>query len=336
MANGIPINEFDREKEFYMAKNKELFYEDYISRIAKLETKIRKTYFFNSVFKKTAKYERELEKEIFNFSPDELIDTLKGFGSTSVDYLNNVLSLIRGYTDFCIASDSHLVNDGQNPFLHIGYDALIQCINRDVLSNGILTRVTLRSLTRGRRIQNMTDLAAIFLIYEGVTGYRYTDILNLSFDDIDYKRKVCKTISGKALPLTDDCLSVIREAQKEEAYILPSEKKMPYLDNLIVRSFRKDQLDRTGKNIVLLVDILRRRVVKCLAQYDINDVTFSNINVSGQIDFIKRKANESGVKVSDFIMTKECKEMIVNQYGKENWMAKNFYAKYKYFLEDDV
>ena len=328
MANGTPINEFDREKEFYNAKNKIKWIEEVYP-----QKEVRR-YFINSVFGKIATYERELDREICNFSKEEITAVLCGLHSTSVDYLHNVISFLHQYTNWCLAEK--LVSDNQNHFLDFTYDDYVNIVGENVIKNGILTRETLNGFVKSRYLQNLTDLAAIYLIFEGVSGSRYTDLLNLRFTDIDYKKKVCWTISGKTIPLSNDCLNVLKEASEEKEYVLPTERRMPYLDDYVVRSFRKDQADRTNRDVVLLIDILRRRVAKCLAQYEIENVTLSNIKDSGKIDFIRKNAEKKGMEVSEFIATKECRDMIIQQYGGNptSWSAKNFYAKYKDYLEE--
>ena len=73
-----------------------------------------------------------------------------------------------------------------------------------------------------------------------------------------------------------------------------------------------------------------------MAQYEIENVTLSNIKDSGKIDFIRKNAEKKGMEVSEFITTKECRDMIVQQYGgnTNSWSAKKFYTKYKEYLEE--
>ena len=299
------------------------------------ESGLKDIYLINTIFSSAELYEKSMGKDLSLFNQTEILDFYTSLGSVSIEKLYNVGSYLRQYTDWCIVNE--LVPDKQNNYCKIETEELRECLNKEAIFCTYFTRKQLiewsKQSYRVDTLVNTCDLAIVWLLFEGVRGPRYTDIAYIRFGDVDYETHKIMLPSGKELQLSKECTDIVLEASHEYSYILPSLRQRPFLDDRILRSFQKNQLEREGREPILLVRLLSTRIKWLMSELGMSSATLKSIIANGQIDMIKRLAKEAKMEVKDYILTPDCYDAIYNQYGVKTWVGSKFYAKYKDQLE---
>lgn len=309
--------------KYYLAENKKLWLNtlDKDGSVASLAA---------SVFSYSKELEEAKDLEIVKWSKDDILVFYTSLMSVSEDRLKNVNFLLKAYGNWCIAE--HILSPGQNHFEEIDYSDLLKCTNKTVKADNYILKETLLNWANSET-NNLCDLAAIILLYEGVKGNHYAELLSASFKDINYKEAniTLKSSTKRTVSFDPVWVPILQKASKENEYTLPSTRQLTYVNNNIVRAYRKDQLKDSSYAAKLIG--LNGRIKNFIEGRGINNLSLNGIVSSGQINLIKQKAKEKGVKVSDFIVSDECGEMISEKYGTVLRRPKDFYQKYKNYLE---
>ena len=296
---------------------------------------------YKSIFSSGKMYEESNRKDLFNFSKGDILSFYCGLMRTSADSLNNVNSALKRYTDWAIMES--LVVDNMNHYSEVEYSNLVSCVNDAAMERSLfsierfLTYANSMWESAEDNLVNWCDLAVIYLIFEGIRGPHYSEILSLEFNDV-YDCKV-RTCTGRIVEISPSCQRFVDRARMDTDYVLPSGKRMPFLDDKIFRSYRKDQMDKEldDKNIEILeVRRLQRRLSLQLEKMGYDNVTLNSIIISGQINCIQQLANKVKQPVCDFIVTNGCHEFVVERYGVKTWIGYKFYEKFKKVLDSEI
>lgn len=289
-------------------------------------------------FSVTVRTEEEKGKDICEFTKDEILDFYKSVLSTSVEYLLNMTSFLNQYTDWTIMESIN--PDGINHYKEIELENLNNCINRQAIDNSFISREMLNMFVdnwhNGRYdCMNGCDLSIIYLLFEGIGGKRYEDILNITFNNVDYKKKTVTILNGTEITVSDKCLELLKEASKDEKYYLPDGREFNFLDDKIVRSYRKDQVSYDTVNPVSRIHTLRDRVEKVLNNLGIMNVTLKGIQSWGQVDYVKELIRLNKItpdNIREFVLSPECEKEFKVRFDKKNVVMNRFYEKYKEYL----
>ena len=143
--------------------------------------------------KKLTKYEQNVllkmeekagakNKNICDYSKEEILECLRGYNSRSINTLQKYASLLRQYIDYCIAH--HKTEEKNSPVNHcreITKNDLMLCLESDVT---IYHKMDLSLiLEMADKMKNPADQFVILGSYEGLT---LADILSLRAFDFNY------------------------------------------------------------------------------------------------------------------------------------------------------
>lgn len=283
------------------------------------------------IFSYSRETEIEKDSEIVKWSKNDILVFYTSLMSTSADRLKNINFALKAYANWCIADC--IIAPGQNHFEEIEFNDLIKCINKNAINCSYISKESLLGWG-GFGEDNLCDLAAIIMLFEGVKGNRCKEILGATFYDIDFdKAQITLNTTTKRIVTFDPIwLPVLKDAMREEEYVLVNGKRMKYCNANIVRAYRKDQEKQSSE--IAKVNGLHGRVMKYTERRGVHNLTINSIMVSGQIEYIKKGAMESGMEVNEFILGKECREMIQEKYGVILRKPLDFYLKnQEYFSE---
>ena len=193
----------DRElkEEFLNDMNNE--FSEAITHVAKslLLTKITKT-------------EVDLGKDFFNFSPREIETTLRDFRAKSLGSLNTYWSILCKYL---VYANERRDNVDITIVKMLSSKDLEQYVNKVAEKDRYKTRDELHNMLLNG--VNPQDQAMLVLLFEGVSGKAYSEIVNLKVSDIDIEAGIIKT-ARKTVKIEDKrSLFIINEAIKQEFYI---------------------------------------------------------------------------------------------------------------------
>jgi hypothetical protein len=273
--------------------------------------------------------EKKLDKDIYDFSYQEIDMLFYGLEAPALQSLEMQRSIYAKYVDFCIQEG--FVKSGINWFSRFQGEDLRKYISVTMEKNRYMTFSNYKDLIHG--CANPQDSICIALIYQGAMGESASEITNLTKYDIDYSNGILNLtnhikkddkvieIKKRQLKVTTgedtgeiDTIDLIRAAINQDSYYrdngLNSSTFNIYPSEFIVRKVGKDDSKPTRATIS---DRLRR-----IGKWsDYKNLSIMNIWYSGMIHFAKRY-----MKATGFTELKRQDYMYINKhfgYSEERW-----------------
>ncbi|WP_434579212.1 phage lytic cycle repressor MrpR family protein [Thermoanaerobacterium thermosaccharolyticum] len=269
---------------------------------------------YEIIFKKTAKTEEQLGKDLCNFNFSEIDGLLYSMGAKTIESLVSAVSVLSGYTDFCILEG--YVPTKMNYYRQFTDKELLKkYLNRFALRKMYLKNKEELQLIKSR-CDNAQDKVIFALLWEGVMGENLEELVNLKVEDVDFENNRIH-IEGKherIMTVERDTINSIQDAIEEKYYIRRNEtiadsnmplKITPYVLRPIVRKNSKTKINPIA---------IRNRVTHIAELYNNPYVTPTNIQRSGMMYYIKKMMEEKGYKTFKDVESKDL-EPILKRYG---------------------
>ena len=262
-------------------------------------------------FRESEFFEKELQKDICDFSVYEITEFYKMLNFSSLGFLAYLNSQFSMYTQWCL--QSNLVKDNQNHFLEFSRETLNNCLNKVIIKKQIVDRDTILQMVR--ELVNPRDQFIILALFEIGKAKDFADIWGAKLSQISENDHTMKTATGRIVHVSDEFIQLAKVADTtKEYYGVGSAKqiKRTLLDEgYIVKDYanvRSNASDfNRGRNIY-------RAVARNLKYLDMDYMSATTIVESGKLYMIKTKAQELGMTNKDFIYSKHIGE-VAEQYG---------------------
>lgn len=253
--------------------------------------------YLENQFFKVSEMEREIDKDVSNFTVYEIIEYFKLLNLTSLESLKVMNSEFSMYTQWCLQKS--LVVDNQNHFLEITNDILADCLNKAILNMKIISRDTILSWTD--QLPNPKDQFVLLGLFEGLKGKDFCELAKLREQDID--DNIAHLCTNRDIELSDKLLNIIEECIKEDKYYSitgAGTKVTTLVDNgYIIKDYpnaRDDVSDfQIGRKIY-------NGITRTLNYFDVLKFMSANsIAEAGKLYMIKERAKELGISNKDYI-----------------------------------
>lgn len=158
------------------------------------------------------------DKKIHEFNYEELICLLKFFNSSSTETLSTYLNIIKRYLLFC-RENANMRNTID--FTRAIDTSVIQsCINTVKHENKYIERAEL--LKTIESFINYSDKALYLMIFEGIRGKNFDQIINLKKSDIDFESCTIETTNEKGermkKHISQELTNILNRCVDEELY----------------------------------------------------------------------------------------------------------------------
>ncbi|MCY8856463.1 integrase [Bacillus atrophaeus] len=195
--------------ELYNAEIKEKFLERYESEATKELYRLKLRDFSFT--------ERILDKDIFNFSLEELRTLFFDLDSKSLESLRGARAVIGQYTTW--AMENGLANSNINKVYEIKDEDLKQFIDKN--KKTLFTNKEVEEYVS--YLFNNQDKAMVEAVYEGIDGYQHSELINLTINDIldDNKVRLKDDKHGeRIIEVSEKCHELLRLAYEQNTYHL--------------------------------------------------------------------------------------------------------------------
>lgn len=304
----------------YNKNRKEEFIKDYLqSRI------IQKTTLY-ALFKKTAVFEEEYNKDCCMFSKDEALKMFIEFKSKSVYVLLNNNTVLKAY---CAYMKYYHGLQTEIAYESIGLEDLKPCVATS--RNRLITREDLLDIKN--QLLNAVDMCILEMLWEGVSGPSMCDITDLCEEQLDRNKKQLRFADGRVLKLTDELYHDIIEAFKQTEYLCYGESLRTKKLNGYGRLYKErdnsvgglDSEDRRFRWIYRKIQIFRDHV-------GMPWLTMKIISNSGFAHYLQQGMEETGLDIREFLKTDAGKELAY-RYGYTSQHAiDNLTQKYRDYI----
>ena len=278
-------------------------------------------------FRKTSDMEKELNKDLSNFTFYEIIEYYKLLNISSLDSLSVMNSQFSLYTQWCL--QENLVKDNQNHFLEINIDIMRGCVNKALFNMKIISKNTI--LNWVEQLPNPKDQFVLLGLFEGIKGKDFCELLKLKPEDINKNNNTAKLFTGREIKISNKLSSIIDECVLETKYYSitgNNTKIMPLINRgFIIKDYpnAKDNVSDffAGRKIY-------NSIMRILNYFDAGFMTANSIYESGKINMIKEQSKKLKISPKEYIYTNNIKE--VEEKYNFKMVRSTFLLKYEEHL----
>lgn len=287
--------------------------------------------YLKKCFEKSEAFERELDKDISNFTKPEIFNYFRTLNYSSFETLLVLCNTYQMYTQWCL--QQNLVKDSQNHFLEFTKDDLISCINKVMLENKLIKR---KQLIRWcNELVNPGDAFTLVALFEGLKGQNYKEIIEAKIENLDFDKREFTTVTGRVVPVSDLFIDLAVSTDKELNYSAitgQEQKEIKLIDNgNILKDYPnvKDGVSEFVKG--------RRLYNRGFRIFDFLGIgewcTFNMIYGSGLVDFICSEAEKYSVSLDEYLATESMRQAAENKYGQKIQKYK-IYQRYPFLFDN--
>lgn len=288
--------------------------------------------FILNKFKAIEQTEIELNKDLCDFTTDEIISYYKLSNLTSYESLNVINNLFSQYTQWCLQNS--LVKDNQNHYLEMTPSLINKCLNKALIKQRIISKDTLYKWVDS--LVNPRDRFVFLCLFEFGRSADFVEISNAEIYDL--KGNDLTLCTGRTVKISDKLKEVIHDCVKATTYYAITSDKYSDRDtertlvndgSIMKLSFNSnvDASNRSkGRNIYSQIqrNLVFLKVESGMSANDIVD--------SGKINFIITRAKELGISTYEYIFNPKLLEEVNQQYGCKITRS-TFWIKYQEYLE---
>lgn len=264
------------------------------------------------LFRSIGRYETELNKDCCEFTINEIIVYYQRRSSTSLESLNSINSLLRGYTNWCLSNN--MVTDNQNHYNEVTHELIMSCLNYGIVMDKIISRKDL--LHQIDSFPNVSDQALLLALFEGICGENMNDLVTLNCDNLS--GNVFTLASGKQIEVSDELIELCRKSQDTYEYQMKNE---------YVSKLRRDDagvfknMDNSYSNNVSR-KTLYNKLVRAKDYLGLNLLTTASLFESGRIEMIRNIMNTDGKTLDEVLSSKVTEERYGRIISYKQWKLK--------------
>ena len=168
------------------------------------------------LFRRIAIWEERFQKDLYDFSVEEILGVYKYLSMTSLESLmvaNNQYKLYAAY-----ALERGVIKDNQNHFDEIDLPTLKTCLYVGLAEEKLITREELLDILNSSSVENVSDKVIALGLFEGLCGKELTELTQLRPEDINPKTNVVKLFGGRKLTISDKLKDWCLESADEYTY----------------------------------------------------------------------------------------------------------------------
>lgn len=238
------------------------------------------------VFKSARTTEELLERDLYNFSKDEIGLVLKNIHMTSYNTVRANANYISGYITFCIARGYR--ENNLNPLDTADRKWMMKFVDRTVKIH--YSDEELEDLIE--EFDNAQDQALVQLWFEGVGGRKdFAEIRNLHYYDINWSTNELELTdydgTKRTLIVSDRCMMYLQNANKQTTYLTYINKDGEIRGNekpLCKTDFIFKNIDsRRTKEKVVGVQVIYKRLFNIKDRFRLDYFTQNSIRQSGAL-----------------------------------------------------
>lgn len=264
----------------------------------------------NGVLNKVQTIERDVSKEITEFSQEEILGMYRKFNLTSVNTLQNYNNYLKAYCDFVI----YKTNSGTNHFAGIGKEALKTCIDEEMRKNKYITYEHLKDIEED--LLNYTDAAILECLWNGIAGKELTDLTHLERSQLDEDKMEINLKSGKTIKIYTRLYKLLDGAFKETDLVCYGETTRVKKVNGYGKLYKvRDNAYKDSDSVRFRW--IYRKIMIVREYVGLPNMSMKTLQGSGMLHYIKQGMERTGLGLREFLNTKSG-EKIMEQYGFVN------------------
>lgn len=279
-----------------------------------------------SIFNKSEEFERLFNKDICNFSHENISDYYSYVRYSDEYVYSSMNSRFKNYVEWCISQN--LVLDGCNHFTEFTLDDFKRYINVRLEAQKFMTDEEYERICG--TIINKRDEFLFRCLYEFGKSDNYQEILCLELKDIDMERHEAHLTTGRVVNVSGKLIQTAKIANDELEYFTLGKTKR--LDRVPTIFKRARGYSGNGEDAPDYGNKIIARVVKTIVSQGggYRGINPAAVAVSGQMSMIRKRSKELGISPADYVLGYF--DELRNQYNLTPDVPRKFLKKYGSYL----
>ena len=168
------------------------------------------------LFRRIKGWEEEKEKDLYDWSVEEIIEYYKWLSTPSLESLMIMNNQYKLYAAYALVRG--MIADNQNHYDEIDIETLNTCVNYGFINRRIISREKLLDILVSSDVENISDRVIALAIFEGIGGKNMEELTSLEPTDINKKTREVKLISGRKLKISEQLMMWCFESAEEYDY----------------------------------------------------------------------------------------------------------------------
>lgn len=168
-----------------------------------------------NVFYKTELVERVLEKDLMDFTQEEIGKAILNCNPHAVNVARSIGRFISQYITWCIEPPQRYRKNTLNPLQGVlpeWYDNFVDKSKKIHYSYNEFISLL-------EELHNGQDQAFLFLIWEGIIGEKFSEIQQLTFEDISFDNcTIFVKDRNEDVKVSEDCIKYLEKAYNQDTY----------------------------------------------------------------------------------------------------------------------
>ena len=261
------------------------------------------------LFRRIAVWEERLEKDLYDFTVEEILGYYKWLSVTSLESLmvaNNQYKLYASY-----ALQRGMIKDNQNHYAEIDLPTLKTCLFAGLADDKIITREELLNILDSGSVENVSDKVIALAIFEGICGKEMSELTMLYPTDINPDTNMVNLCSGRILEISDKLKTWCLESAEEYTYYnsLNKIENKSYLlsDSRVIKRLSNSSVDSIHQRH----KTINRRLDRLIDVTGCGAFGIGALRESGRLEMIK-SLREKGLSLEDALKNED----MLYRYGR--------------------
>lgn len=279
----------------------------------------------SSLFNKTEQYEEMFEKDVCDFSHEEIATMYSMFSYASTMIYNTFNCNVKKYVAWC--GEHMLIKDYINHFNEFGMSDYERYVDTRLESKKYLSESEFESMVQA--LPNVRDQFLFRCLYEFGKSKNYVEIINMQMKDINIEKQKAKLCTGRIVDVSRRFIETAILANNEMTYyFIVSSKTRTFVDDDYIFKIVGSTREALNKTPVKFISRVIKNNLDVLDGF--SKISPASLAVSGQFSMIKKRSAELGISKKDYIFN--CFDELRHQYIMTPNTPKMFYQKYEAYL----
>lgn len=289
-----------------------------------------------NIFNKTELIEDIIQKDLYNFNLVEIGKALQNTNPYSNNVVKSYLRFISRYISWSIKTG--LREDNVNPIRTVDSD----WANQFVASKKIHYSFSeFLELLKNPILYNSQDKAFLFLMFEGLMGEQFSELRELTINDINWEEnKIFIKSRNQYINISKECMEYLEKAVNEKTYYNYNSKTKDFNERELLPSpyvFKTTKSPRSTEGQMVGMSMLYTRLHALKEILDLQYLTPNAIKQSGMIKMAVDLFKEDGVLGYDQFAVIGDKYNFSKINSNNNGIEYEYYNTYlmKEFINED-
>lgn len=227
--------------------------------------------------------EEILEKDLYNFSDEEVFLVMKNISPKSDNGARANINYLRAYISWAIKIGYR--ENNINPLDAVDRKIYSQFVDRNLKIHYSLDEFI--DLIEEKDMLNGQDQAFLFCLWSGINGKQFSEIRDLKFEHINWdENKIYIVERDVTIEVSEQCIKYLDKAYKQDTYYTYNPETKEYNEKILLESnfvFKNVKSGRTEPHTKVSMAVLYNRLNMLKQIFNLEYLTGNSIRQSGMI-----------------------------------------------------